>query len=94
MILLIVAVFSIWIISVLYAGLTLTFLWSWFVVPLGVMPINMAWAIGLSCIVGLAKGVPASLKIYETDPSILEMFKPYLGITLFLVFGYIAHLFM
>lgn len=90
----IIAAISVWFVSVLYSGLVLKLLWSWFVVPFGVMPITIAWAIGLSCIIELAKGVPASLKAHETDPAILELFKPYLGITLFLVVGFIAHLFM
>lgn len=91
---LVVVPICIWFVSVLYSALTLKLLWAWFVVPFGVMPITMAWAVGLACMVELAKGVPASLKSHETDPAILELFKPYLGATFFLFIGYIAHLFM
>lgn len=85
---------SIWFFSLLYAGVVLKLLWSWFVVPFGIMPITVAWAIGLSCIVELAKGVPASFNDLEADSVIYELLKPYIAITLFLIIGFIAHLFV
>ncbi|HUU97495.1 MAG TPA: hypothetical protein VM487_17300 [Phycisphaerae bacterium] len=37
----------------LLSALVVSVLWGWFVVPLGLPPIHMAWAIGLSCVVGM-----------------------------------------
>lgn len=84
--------FAVWLVSVLYAGFAITMLWSWFIVPFGVMHITFPWAIGLSCLAGMFKGIPASSGNDESAFS--ELLKPYIVITLSLIVGYIAHLFM
>lgn len=33
--------------------MVLSWLWAWFMVPLGVHPIGIAWAIGLSGLIGM-----------------------------------------
>ena len=49
-----------------FSGWVLAKLWGWFVVPLGVVPITLAWAVGLSVLVGLFRPVPVSRRDPET----------------------------
>jgi hypothetical protein len=77
--------------SVLYSGLTLMVLWAWFVVPFGVMPVTLPWAIGLCVIITAVKGVPSGL---SEENWLWTALKPFAVCTLCLALGYIAHLFM
>jgi energy-coupling factor transporter transmembrane protein EcfT len=38
---------ALWIAVVILHGWVLTYLWKWFIVPLGVVKIGVAWAIGV-----------------------------------------------
>lgn len=44
----------------IYGGFVLYILWGWFVVPLGVPPIGIAWAIGISAVSALLVPTPPS----------------------------------
>jgi hypothetical protein len=43
----------------IYGGFCLWVLWGWFMVPLGLPPIGIAWAIGLSTIFAMVAPTPA-----------------------------------
>ncbi len=49
---------------IFFGAYTLTMLWQWFVVPLGVKPIGILHAMGLSMFVGYFKGKA----VYEEKP--------------------------
>ena len=75
----------------LLRGFVLKILWAWFVIPLGVMPLGLAHAIGFSVIVGLLTS--ACHKEDEKDP--WATFAGAMGGPLgALAFGAIVHLFM
>lgn len=84
--------FLVWMLSIIYFGFSATILWSWFIVPFGITPINLAWAVGLACLFGLGKGIPRSSEDNERLYS--ELLTPYINTTLLLIIGYIAHIFM
>lgn len=50
-------VFAAYIPVLILDGYVLKTLWWWFVVPLGIQPIGICWALGLAGIFGLLKGV-------------------------------------
>ncbi|MBH3259170.1 hypothetical protein I5P78_22460 [Serratia marcescens] len=82
----------VWLLSIIYFGFVATILWSWFIVPFGITPINLAWAIGLACLFGLGKGVP---RPSVNDESIFsELLMPFISTTLLLIIGYFAHISM
>jgi len=88
---LLVLPFVLWFVAFIYSAFSLTLLWSWFMVPFGLPGITFPWAIGLCCIIGLIKGVPAS----DKDGSILSLaIKDFALVSLALVIGFIAHTFM
>lgn len=77
-------------VSVTVSGVTLKYLWGWFVVPLGVKPIGIIWALGLSIIIGRFTGSGKA----STDP-LGKMIAINLGMNGFmLLLGYIYHLYM
>lgn len=80
--------FLVWMLSIIYIGFSATILWSWFIVPFGITPINLAWAVGLACLFGLGRGIPRS----SEDNS--ELLMPYISTTLLLIIGYVSHIFM
>ncbi len=87
--------FVVRIISILYSGFAISLLWSWFVVPLGVAPINTAWAIGLSCIAGTIKGFPEPTASREDGfTAYFDLLNPFLATTLLLIVGFVTHFFM
>ena len=47
-------------------GFVIATLWGWFVVPFGVAPIGIAWAIGLAALVGTVK--PVRLTMQDEKP--------------------------
>lgn len=78
--------------AVLFNGFVLLRLWAWFVVPFGLPPLSLPWAIGLCIIVSLAKGWPESVDGAESPW--FTLFKPYVSSTLFLALGWFVHGFM
>ena len=40
-------IFFAWLIMTIIAGIVFTFMWNWFVAPLGVVKITIPWGIGL-----------------------------------------------
>lgn len=78
---------GLWIFNVFYSSYVLTLLWSWFIVPLGVVNITIPWAIGLSCLAGMYKGIPAQ----NEDSGWYELIMPVIATTLFLIIGFFAH---
>lgn len=78
---------AVWIGLLSYAGWALVHLWSWYMVPLGVVSINIPWGIGLMCIASLFKTQKWPEK--ETNPQ-AELFLQVFMVTLALVVGYAA----
>lgn len=58
MVLALVMIIPLWLAFSIYSGFAVWLLWGWFVVPLGVQPITVAWAIGLSSLVCLLIPMP------------------------------------
>lgn len=74
---------------VLYEGYVLSWLWQWFVVPLSVAPITVAWAIGIVCVTSmLRQSSGGDSKWYEQLVSATLKFTILWGI------GWLAHQFM
>ena len=48
-------------------GLAMTLLWGWFLVPMGLPPINVAQAIGVSSALFFARTVPVIYKDIKVD---------------------------
>lgn len=53
-------------IGIVMRGFVLQQLWSWFVVPLGVVAISLPWALGLACLAYMLTG-PAHLAKQDTE---------------------------
>lgn len=49
---LIIAWLATMVVGAVMSGWVLSVMWGWFVVPFGVPPIGIAWAIGISLVVG------------------------------------------
>jgi hypothetical protein len=83
---------SVALVMVLFSGVVLLhILWGWFVVPLGVPQIGIAWAVGLMAVAALFVPVPPPApegKSVESLASIIA--KPILA----LAFGWLAKQFM
>jgi hypothetical protein len=73
-------------------GVVLSTMWSWFIVPLGVKPIGVAWAVGISVIVAhLTLKVPDQ----EKQPDLVSVNVAYtILMLLLLLMGAVAHYFM
>lgn len=87
----IVAGLALYIGSMLYHGFSLMYLWAWFMVPFGLPPITLPWAIGLSVLVASFRGFNA---VNEDESLWFTLFKLYAAVTLFLVLGWFVHGFM
>ena len=77
-------------------GLVLSTLWSWFVVPLGMDPISIPAAIGLSLTLSLFTGMSETGADTETPPEALGYLFGYgVFVPLLLLFiGWVLTLFM
>lgn len=82
---------AVWLLSVLFCGYTFVHLWQWFVVPLGVVPVTLPWALGLSLFVSLAKGWPEG---GENEKVAVTLLKPFAVYAAALLLGYVFHLYM
>ncbi len=78
--------------SCLYCGWILKTMWAWFIVPLGVAPINLAHAIGLDSLLTIYRFHRSDRdNDYEWYISALGMALVYLVL---LIIGFVAHSFM
>lgn len=82
--------FVVWLLGIIYSGFAISVLWSWFVVPLGIMQISIPWAIGLCCIAGVVKGGPIKMPDKDDESPSFKMLMIYVGITAYLFAGYIC----
>lgn len=80
------------IISVFYLGISISFMWSWFIVPLGVREINLPWSIGLACLFCIFKG--ESSERIDADSGIWPLFRGLVYITYMNAIGFIVHFFI
>lgn len=75
----------------IYAGYVSSWLWLWFVVPLGAPPIGTAWAIGLGCLVSRLSLADIATPVLGLSKVISETV---IWLSLIWLTGWIAHLFM
>lgn len=75
-----------------YNGIILHMLWGWFLVPLGVPQIGVAWAIGISALAGLL--TPTIPPPESSDDGWTHMGNILLKPLLALVIGFVAKSFM
>lgn len=80
-----------WVGLMLYSGWALTLLWSWFITPFGVVPINIPWGIGLMCVGALFKGINLS---DEDIPPWLSVLLGAAWVTIVLAIGFVASKFL
>ena len=81
--------FLFWLISLVYSGFAVYLVWGWFVVPLGVMPISLPWAIGLCCLAGLLRG--GYFKAFDkTENPFFTLLMINIGTTGYIVIAYVA----
>ncbi|MEA5226034.1 hypothetical protein VB296_24725 [Enterobacter cloacae] len=78
-------------VGIIYSGFALSVLWGWFFVPLGVVPITTPWAIGIYCLAGIIRGNRVKIPKEQDMPCTLQLTMIYVGITFFLIVGYICH---
>jgi hypothetical protein len=85
---------------VIFEGWVLTKLWAWFLVPLlGLKPLTIAYAIGISLIVRLLTyHIPSYQELkdqkLEWSESISRLLVPFVGGLFALGLGYIVHLYL
>lgn len=90
------------VLSIIWNGYVLSVLWSWFIVPLGVVSITIAWAIGLSVVIGLFKATVSNTSETSnnsadkswTDILISTSIRAFVPGLVSLGLGYVVHLFM
>lgn len=84
-------------IAIVYTGFALSYLWLWFFVPLGIMPIGMCHALGISTLISLYAPQNYNKKSDEQNTGIAlvkTIFLRTIHSTFALVLGYIWHYFM
>ncbi len=82
---------------IMLRGFVLSVLWLWFIVPLGVSPIGIAWGIGLSILVGLFTMNFAKQTEIDAGPMEKALIKTVASAVVSLMcwgFGAIVHSFM
>jgi len=76
---------------VIYEAMVLWLLWGWFIAPLGVPQIGIAWAAGIACVAGIFATTPPRPKDEDAGkPLTALLLKP----AILLIVGFIAKLFM
>lgn len=67
-------------------------LWGWFMVPFGLPPLSMAWAIGLSCLLTALKPNPyvPGRKSDGVKENVLGILRPIFNPAFSLLVGWIA----
>lgn len=83
-------------VQVLGAGIAMTFLWGWFIVPLGVRPIGILHACGILLIFGVMNEVnPEKVeKELDLEQSIVKVVLTWAQGVLLCLFGALFHLAM
>lgn len=91
-----VAVVTALIIVALLRGLVLKIMWGWFIVPLGVTPINIPMAIGIAMTVGMLtqRESDPNDKRSGTEKFVTAFFTGIFGAGFVLFFGWIVQLFI
>lgn len=79
-------------VSVLLRGYVLSQLWSWFVVPLGVVAVSIPHAIGISCIAAMLSGSSGGGK--ESEGVAVVIIGGVVGVLFVWGFGAIVHAWM
>jgi len=79
------------IIAILINGFVLKYLWGWFMVPLGIVQIGIAHAIGITVIVGYLTQRDSKVNM---DGFIERLVSVAIASLLILLIGYIVHSFM
>lgn len=87
-------------ISIFWGGWVTSILWAWFIVPLGVMPINYWHAVGIGCVVAAFLGTRGMYDGPEDkDPDVqfgIVMVRSFARVTLIpamlLGMGYLIHI--
>ena len=81
-----------WLISFVYSGFAIYLLWGWFLVPFGIMPISLPWAIGLYCLAALFR--EAHYKpLDKTENPFFTLLMINICTTGYIVVGYVAQKF-
>jgi hypothetical protein len=80
-------------------GWALSWLWLWFIVPLGAPQIGIAWSIGISALVGMLRGSnPEPPKPEDFEEAKSRLVKAYSRVITMplasLLIGWLAHLAM
>ncbi|EFR0233243.1 hypothetical protein HZM05_002808 [Salmonella enterica] len=82
------------ILGVIYSGFAISTLWGWFIVPLGVVSITTPWGIGIYCMAEIIRGRRIKIQEEQNLPRIIQLTMIYVGITVYLIGGYICHRFI
>lgn len=81
------------VVAYLVNGWALLYLWEWFMVPLGLPPLTMAWAIGISIVIGFLTNHTMPQKDGEIDSNkaLINVFlRPIMAFSV----GYIVQLYL
>ena len=81
--------------SMILKGFVITFLWKWFIVPLGVTEVGLVHAIGIGCIITFLTYSITNIKWDKNDSDkIKEIIAMYFVPLIFWGLGYVINLFM
>lgn len=72
-------------------GVALSVLWGWFLVPFGLPPIGLAWAVGLGCVSGMLVPTPPPV---SKDDAFNHQVSIFLKPIVVLCVGFVAKSFM
>jgi len=81
------------ILTCIYSCFVIKTLWGWFIVPFGIIPINMPWALGLSCLFSTLSPRESDFND-EKHGGNSNPFESIFTLTCILAIGFIAHKFM
>ena len=79
-----------WIVGIIYSGFALSVLWGGFCASRCGADHN-SWAIGIYCLAGIIRGNRVKIPKEQDMPCTLQLTMIYVGITFFLIVGYICH---
>lgn len=73
-----------------FGGFTISVLWGWFIVPLGVVSLSIPHAIGINTTLGVFQ-IRATKEEVKIEDAVIKAISFYVAA---LIIGYITHLFM